>query len=90
LEKIQLVLVAAVSFVYRQGCVALFTIISQGERRLLEFFGGRGFLGHRTLPFYILRGRSSTLPADEFSTLNFLDADLAYRFEQNGVSDENL
>lgn len=90
LEKIQLVLVAAVSFVYRQGCVALFTIISHGERRLLEFFGGRGFLGHRTLPFYILRGRSSTLPADEFSTLNFLDADLAYRFGQNGVSDEDL
>ena len=88
-ERVKLLVSAVVSFVYSQGCVALFTIVSHRESRLLEIFRGRGFLGHRKLPFYIMRGRYAALPMEEFSTLSFLDADLAHRFEQDGSSSEN-
>lgn len=89
-EKLRVLLAAAVSFVYGEGCVALFTLVSHRETCLVEFFRGRGFLRQRQLPLYIMRGRSRTLPGDEFPILNFLDADLAYRFEQDGTSDEDL
>lgn len=89
-EKLRLILAAVVSFVYGEGGVALFTLVSHRETRLLEFCRGRGFLRQRHLPLYVMRGRSSLLPDDEFPTLNFLDADLAYRFEQDSTSDEDL
>lgn len=90
LATIRVVLSTAVSFVYSEGGTALFTIVSHAETHLLEFFRRRGFLRHRHLPFYIMRGRSSRLPAEEFASLNFLDADLAYRFEQESASDRGV
>ena len=82
LQKIRMLTDGIVSFVHRQQCIALFTILSHQEGSLAELLRGRGFLRHGKLPFYVVRGRHSDLPLDEFAALNFLDADLAYRFEQ--------
>jgi hypothetical protein len=90
LEKLRLLVAAAVSFVYRQGAIAIFTVTSQEEKGLLRLFLQRGFIRHRSLAFYIMRGRSSALPGDEFTRLSFLDSDLAYRFEQDSASDDSL
>ena len=81
-QKIRMLIDGIVSFVHRRGCVALFTIVSRQESGLAQLLRGRGFLRHGELPFYVMRGRHPNLPLDEFSVLNFLDADLAYRFEQ--------
>jgi hypothetical protein len=84
-QKMKILIAAIVSFVYGQGGVALFGIVSHRESDLIQLLGRRGFLRHGELPFYVMRGRHSELPTDEFCVLNFLDADLAYRFEQDGV-----
>ena len=86
LEKITTLIRAVASFVYGQGCVALFAIASHRERDLIKALAWSGFLRHARLPFYVMRGRSAELPTDEFAVLNFLDSDLAYRFEQDSVS----
>jgi len=85
-QKITTLIKAITSFVYRQGCVALFAIASHREKDLIRLLARCGFLRHNRLPFYVMRGRHDKLPTDEFCVLNFLDADLAYRFEQDSVS----
>jgi hypothetical protein len=81
---------AIVAFVYSQGAVALFAIASDLERVLVNALAGLGFFSRsRRLPLYILRGRNSQLPADEFGVLSFLDADLAYRFESDSDSNRH-
>jgi hypothetical protein len=87
-QKMKTLIAAIVSFVYRQGGVALFGIVSQRESDLLKLLGRSGFLRHGKLPFYAMRGRYAELPTDEFCVLNFLDADLAYRFGQDSASPE--
>ena len=81
----KMLIAAIVSFVYGQGGVALFAIVSHRENDLLKLLGRRGFLRHGELPFYVMRGRYAELPTDEFCVLNFLDADLGYRFNQDGA-----
>ena len=83
LEKIQRLIGAIVSFVYSQGCVALFAIASHKESDSVTLLRRQGFLRYGNLPFYAMRGRRPELPTDEFSALSFLDADLAYRFEHD-------
>lgn len=84
-QKIGTLIAAIVSFAYSQGCVALFAIVSHRERDLVQLLRRRGFLRHGKLPLYVMRGRCAELPTDEFRVLNFLDADLAYRFEHDSV-----
>ncbi len=84
-RKIQMLIAAIISFVYSQGGIALFAIVSHQESDLLKLLGRRGFLRHGELPFYAMRGRSAEIPTDDFGVLSFLDADLAYRFEQDGA-----
>lgn len=88
LEKMKRLIGAIVSFVYSQGCVALFAIASHKETDLATLLRRRGFLRYGSLPFYAMRGRCAELPTDEFSVLSFLDADLAYRFEHDNASPE--
>lgn len=88
LQKMKMLIAAIVSFVYRQGCVALFAIASHLESDLVKLLRQRGFLRHSKLPFYVVRGHYPELPLDELCALSFLDADLAYRFEQDGPSSE--
>jgi len=88
LEKMKMLLAAIVSFVVKQGCIALFAIVSHLESDLVKLLARRGFLRSGTLPFYAVRGRHAELPTDEFCVLNFLDADLAYRFESDMASPE--
>jgi len=87
LEKIQRLIGAIVSFVYSQGCVALFAIASHKESDSVTLLRRQGFLRYGNLPFYAMRGRCAELPTDEFSALSFLDADLAYRFEHDASSE---
>jgi hypothetical protein len=89
LQKMKTLIAAIVSFVYSQGCIALFAIVSHQENELLDFLRSRGFLRHGKLPFYVMRGRNAALPTEEFSTLNLLDADLAYRFEGQSGPDRS-
>jgi hypothetical protein len=86
--KVKMLIAAIVSFVYSQGCVALFSIASHREGDLIKQLRRRGFLAYGKLPFYGMRGRCAELPTDEFSVLSFLDADLAYRFEHDKPSPE--
>lgn len=86
--KMKSLIGAIVSFVYSQGCVALFAIASHKESDLAKLLRGHGFLRYGNLPFYAMRGRCAELPTDEFSTLSFLDADLAYRFEYDDAPPE--
>ncbi len=86
LEKMKRLIGAIVSFVYSQGCVALFAIASHKESDSVTLLRRQGFLRYGNLPFYAMRGRCAELPADEFSALSFLDADLAYRFEHDDDS----
>jgi hypothetical protein len=81
LEKIKILIAAIVSFVYQQGCVALFTIASHRQSDLLKLLRRQGFLRRGRLPFFAMHGRFAELPTDDFSFLSYLDADLAYRFE---------
>jgi hypothetical protein len=81
LAKMEVLTAAIVSFVYNQGGLALFTIVSHRRDALVKFLRRRGFLQRGKLPFYALRGRGADLPTDDFSELSYLDADLAYRFE---------
>lgn len=81
LEKLKLLITGIVSFLYHEGCIALFTIASHHETDLANLLRQRGFLRHVKLPFYALRGRQAELPTEDFSVLSFLDSDLAYRFE---------
>jgi hypothetical protein len=81
LEKMKKLIAAIVSFVYSQGCIALFAIASHKESDLAGLLRRQGFLRYGNLPFYAMRGRCAELPTDEFCALSFLDADLAYRFE---------
>jgi hypothetical protein len=81
LEKIEVLAGAIVSFVHDQKGIALFAMASHLETGLMDLLARQGFLRRRTkLPFYVMRGRNRELPIDEFKALNFLDADLAYRF----------
>jgi hypothetical protein len=89
LEKMQRLIGAVVSFVYSQGCVALFAIASHKESDSVAVLRRQGFLRYGNLPFYAMRGRCAELPTDEFSVLSFLDADLAYRFEHDNASSES-
>jgi hypothetical protein len=86
LEKKQRLIGAIASFVYSQGCVALFAIASHKESDSVTLLRRQGFLRYGNLPFYAMRGRCAELPTDEFSALSFLDADLAYRFEHDDPS----
>jgi hypothetical protein len=86
-EKLKMLIGAIVSFVYSEGCVALFLIASHLQSDLIKQLRGRGFLPYGKLPFYGMRGRCADLPTDEFCVLNFLDADLAYRFEHDKASE---
>ena len=79
---------AIVSFVYKQGCLALFTIASHRQTGLIKLLRQRGFLRRGRLPFYAMRGRCAKLPTDDFSVLSYLDADLGYRFELDGMLPE--
>jgi hypothetical protein len=79
---------AIVSFVYKQGGVALFTIASHLQSDVVKLLGRQGFLQRGRLPFYAMRGRNAKLPTDDFCVLSFFDADLAYRFEPRGASSE--
>ena len=85
-QRIKEFIAAIISFVHRQGCVALFAMVSHLESDLIKVFGRHGFLRHGKLPLYGMRGHDSELPMDEFCALSFLDSDLAYRFEQDEVS----
>ena len=89
LEKMKRLIGAVVSFVYSQGCVALFAIASHTESDLVTLLRRQGFLRYGDLPFYAMRGRCAELPVDEFSALSFLDADLAYRFEHDDASSQS-
>lgn len=80
-DKLKKIIGAVVSFVYKEGCVALFAIASHKESDLATLLRRHGFLCYGKLPFDVMRGRCAQLPTDEFSTLSFLDTDLAYRFE---------
>lgn len=86
LQKTIMLIAAIVSFVYRQRGVALFAIVSHLESDLVQLLSRRGFLQHGKLPLYAMRGHDAEFPIDEFCALSFLDADLAYRFEQDGTS----
>ena len=87
LEKIELLTGAMVSFVHAQKGIALFAMASHLESGLMNLLARQGFLRRRAkLPFYVMRGRNRELPIDEFKVLNFLDADLAYRFEPDFIS----
>jgi hypothetical protein len=86
LEKMNRLIGAIVSFVYSQGCVALFAINSHKESDSVTLLRRQGFLRYGNLPFYAMRGRCAELPTNEFSALSFLDADLAYRFEHDDDS----
>jgi hypothetical protein len=88
LEKIRMLIDAIVSFVYKQGGVALFTIASHLQSDVVKLLGRQGFLQRGRLPFYAMRGRNAKLPTDDFCVLSFFDADLAYRFEPRGASSE--
>jgi hypothetical protein len=88
-EQMERLIGAIVSFVYSQGCVALFAIASHKESDLATLLRRQGFLRYGNLPFYAMRGRCAELPTDEFSVLSFLDADLAYRFEHDNASSES-
>lgn len=87
LETVRKLIGAIVSFVYSQGCVALFAIASRKESDLATLLRRQGFLRYGNLPFYAMKGRCAELPTDEFSRLSFLDADLAYRFEYDNTSE---
>jgi hypothetical protein len=87
-DKLKMLIAAIVSFVYSQGCVALFSLASHRESDLIKQLRRRGFLPYGKLPFYGMRGRCAELPTDDFCVLNFLDADLAYRFEHDKASPE--
>ena len=89
LEKMKTLIGAIVSFVYSQGCIALFAIASHKERGLVTLLRRRGFLQYANLPFYVMRGRCADLPTDEFSVLSYLDADLAYRFEHDDAPSDS-
>jgi len=87
LERIEVLTGAIVSFVHDQKGVALFTMASHLETGLMDLLTRQGFLRRRAkLPFYVMRGRNRGLPVDEFTRLNFLDSDLAYRFESDFLS----
>lgn len=87
LERIEVITGAIASFVHAQKGIALFAMASHLENPLMDLLARQGFLRRRAkLPFYIMRGRNRELPVDEFQTLNFLDADLAYRFESDFIS----
>ena len=89
LDKIKRLISAIVSFSYSQRCIALFTVASHLDQDLAKLLGRRRFLRHSKLPFYVMRGRNAELPTDEFCALNFLDSDLAYRFEMDsGFSEQ--
>jgi hypothetical protein len=89
LEKIEVLAGAIVAFVYAQGGIALFAMASHLEGDLVDLLARRGFLRRRSrLPFYVVRGRHPELPIEEFSVSNFLDADLAYRFESDAAPQE--
>jgi len=88
-EQMERLIGAIVSFVYSQGCVALFAIASHKESDLATLLRRQGFLRYGNLPFYAMRGRCAELPTDEFSVLSFLDADLAYRFEHDNALSES-
>jgi hypothetical protein len=89
LEKMKRLTRAIVSFVYSQGCVALFAVASHKESDSVALLRRQGFLRYASLPFYAMRGRCAELPTEEFSALSFLDADLAYRFEHDDASSES-
>jgi hypothetical protein len=87
LERIEALTGAIASFVRGQKGIALFAMASHLESGLMNLLARQGFLRRRAkLPFYVMRGRNRELPLDEFKTLNFLDADLAYRFESGFIS----
>jgi hypothetical protein len=89
LEKIEVLTGAIVSFVHDQKGIALFTMTSHLETGLMDLLAHQGFLRRRAkLPFYIMRGRNRELPLEEFKSLNFLDADLACRFDSDFLSKE--
>jgi hypothetical protein len=88
-EKMKQLLAAIVSFVYSQGCIALFAIASHKESGLAASLRRQGFLPYGRLPFYGMRGRCAELPTHEFTALSFLDADLAYRFEHDDASSDS-
>jgi hypothetical protein len=87
-EKMKILTAAMVSFVYREGAIALSTIASPHQSDLVAFLRRRRFLRHGRLPFYAMRGRSAELPLEDFAALSYLDADLAYRFELDALSAE--
>lgn len=89
LEKMKILTAAMVSFAYQQGCIALITIASHRQNDLITFLRQQGFLRRGQLPFYAMRGRCIELPMEDFVALSYLDADLAYRFEQDRVSAES-
>lgn len=83
LDRIEILTAAMVSFAYEQGCMALLTIASHRQSDLVRFLRRRGLLRHGRLPLFAMRGRCAELPLEDFAALSYLDADLAYRFEQS-------
>jgi hypothetical protein len=81
-EKIETLTAAMISFAYQQGSMALLTIASHRQSDLIRFLRRRGLLRRGRLPFFAMRGRCAELPTEDFAALSYLDADLAYRFEQ--------
>jgi hypothetical protein len=80
-HEAELLLRTIIRFVYEQRGMAISAVASRLDRGLLNLLVARGFLRRRArLPFYAMKGRDANLPGDEFATLSFLDADLAYRF----------
>jgi len=80
-SEARLLLSRAIEFVYKQNGAALSAITSHLDRELLDLLTSHGFLCRRSrLPFYAMRGRDTSVSFDEFTVLNFLDADQAYRF----------
>jgi hypothetical protein len=80
-DEAKVLLRRVIQFVYQQGGSALFAVASRLDRELMSLLTAQGFLQRRKrLPFYGVRGRDANLAFDEFGTLSFLDADMAYRF----------
>ena len=76
-DKMKTLMTAIVSFVYSQGCVALFAVASHRENELLKLLRRCGFLRYGSLPLHIMRGRHAAAPMDELIVLNLLDTDLS-------------
>ncbi len=79
-KALEAVLHGALNVVYRRGGWELWGTVSHNERTLLEAMGDAGFtMAAKRIPLFICNARQNA-PVRDFSALNYLDTDRAYRF----------